>query len=637
MNRETLDRWCERGILGLVLGILVFSPLAFGAARLQEFLGVQLLTVLVLLLWLVRIWLGDKPKFLFPPLSWVVVAFVGYAIGRYLTCDVEYIGRQELLRILVYAAMYFVVLNNLHRQESTQIIAFTLFGLALLLSFYAVFQFATKSDLVWNVHSTYVGRGSGTYICPNHLAGFLELLIPLATAYAIAGRGKALTKILISYTALAMLAGVAVTASRGSWVAVALALIGLALLLMTHRSFRWPAIALLAILIAGGSLAANKTIYFKLRMSRAISAAGSLDLDMRLGMWDSAIRMWRDHVWFGVGPGHYDVLFREYRPATVQPQADRTHNDYLNTLADFGVIGGALVALAMGLLAHGVIKVWKHVQRDGGVFSTNHSDKFAFVIGSTLGLFALALHSFVDFNFHIPANAIIAVTLIALLTSHWRFATERFWFSVRLPGKAIATTGLLLALGYLGVQTIQLGRECLWLNRATASENFTLNQAQLLEHGYAIEPKNGDTAYAIGEIYRVLSFEGKADFESLAQQALTWYQRAITNNPHGSDYYLRVGMVLDFLDRHDEAESLFLKADDLDPNGYFTSAQIGQHYIDSGNYAAARPWLERSLLLEWKKNPLAEAKLKLVNERLLEAAQDPLLQKMREQLRRQVD
>src|SRR6188768_3166479 len=52
MNRETLDRWCERGILGLVLGILVFSPLAFGTARLQEFLVVQLLTVVALLLWL---------------------------------------------------------------------------------------------------------------------------------------------------------------------------------------------------------------------------------------------------------------------------------------------------------------------------------------------------------------------------------------------------------------------------------------------------------------------------------------------------------------------------------------------------------------------------------------------------------
>ncbi len=50
MNRETLDEWCERGILALVLAILAFAPLALGAARLQEFLVVQALTTGVLLL-----------------------------------------------------------------------------------------------------------------------------------------------------------------------------------------------------------------------------------------------------------------------------------------------------------------------------------------------------------------------------------------------------------------------------------------------------------------------------------------------------------------------------------------------------------------------------------------------------------
>ena len=131
MNRETLDQWCERGILALVLAILVFSPLAFGAARLQEFLVAQALTAMVLLLWLVRMWLNPRPKFLWPPICWIVVAFTGYAIGRYFTSDVEYVARQELLRILVYASLFLAILNNLHRQESTQIIAFTLVFLAM--------------------------------------------------------------------------------------------------------------------------------------------------------------------------------------------------------------------------------------------------------------------------------------------------------------------------------------------------------------------------------------------------------------------------------------------------------------------------------------------------------------------------
>lgn len=633
MNRETLDRWCERGILGLVLAILIFSPLAFGAARLQEFLVVQLLTAAALLLWLARVWLNEKPKFLFPPLGWAVLAFAGYAVGRYLTCDVEYVGRQELLRILVYAALFFIVLNNLHRQESTQIIAFTLFGLAVPLSFYAVFQFATKSDLVWNVHSGYVGRGSGTYICPNHLAGFLEMLVPLAVTYALVGRGKALTKILVAYAALAMIAGIAVTASRGSWIAVVLALIGMALLLVTQRSFRWPAVALLALLMIGGTLATVKTDYFQRRFNRSFNA-GKVDLDTRMDLWDSAVRMWQDHVWFGVGPGHYDLCFRAYRPTSVQLQPDRAHNEYLNTLADWGVVGLTIIGGAVVLLTIGIVKVWKNVQRDGGAFSSNLSDKFAFVLGAAMGLFALALHSVVDFNLHIPANAIIATCLMALLSSHWRFATERFWFSARLPGKIIASVGLLAALGYIGLQTVQLGRELVWLHRAASKTNLSLEQADILEHAYAIEPHNGDTAHTIGECYRLSSLEGKADYAQHAAQAISWYQRGITNNPHNCYNYLHWGMVLDFLNRHDEAETVFMKADDLDPNGYFTSACIGQHFVESGEYAAARPWLERSLLLlRTKDNIVAEANLKIANDRLLEAAQDPLLQKLREQMR----
>jgi O-antigen ligase len=630
MNRETIDRWCERGILALVLAILVFSPLAFGAARLQEFLVVQALTLGALLLWLARVWLIERPKFLFPPLGWAVLAFAGYAIGRYLTCDVEYVGRQELLRILVYTAVFFIVLNNLHRQESTQVIAFTLFGLAVVISFYAIYQFATKSDLVWNENSGYRGRGSGTYICPNHLAGFLEMLLPLAVAYAIVGRGKPLTKILVAYAALVMTAGIAVTASRGSWVAASIALAGLTLLLLANRSFRIPALVLLVLLIGGGLFASTKTDFFKRRFTHA----GDVDMNARLALWNSAARMWRDHVWFGVGPGHYDLRFRSYRPLTVQLRPDRAHNEYVNLIADWGVTGGVIVAAALGLLAVGVVKVWKNVQRDGGTFSSNQSDKFAFVLGATGGLFALALHSIVDFNLHIPANAIIAVTLMALLTSHWRFATERFWFSVRLPGQS-AVTLILLASGiYLGWQEWRLGQEWLWLKRAAHAEKFSLAQADLLKRAYAIEPSNGDTTLALGEIYRLNSFEGKSDFAPLAAEAITWYQRGITNNPHNSYNYMHWGMVLDFLGQHDEAELKLLKADELDPNGYFTTAHVGRHYVEAGKYAAARPWLERSLALMRQSNNVATINLKIANERLLQAAQDPLWQKMREQLQK---
>ena len=131
MNREALDRWCERGILALVLAILVLGPLSAGAVRTLPFLIIQALTLGAMLLWGARFWLNPRPQLLWPPICWAVVAFTGYAIARYLQADIEYVARQELIRILVYAFLFFAILNNLHRQESTQIISCTLVFLAI--------------------------------------------------------------------------------------------------------------------------------------------------------------------------------------------------------------------------------------------------------------------------------------------------------------------------------------------------------------------------------------------------------------------------------------------------------------------------------------------------------------------------
>src|SRR5208337_3289486 len=254
MNRETLDRWCERSILGLVLGILVFGPLAMGAVDAPEFVVLQGLTVAVMVVWGLRLWLSPKPQLLWPPLGWVVLAFVALALGRYLTADIEYVARQEMIQVLMYAFLFFAIVNNLYRQESVQTISFTLIFLAMGISCFAGYQFLTHSNQVWGEISPYLGRASGTYISPNNFAGFLDMLLPLATAYVLRGRMKPVVRILLGYAGLVMLAGMAVTFSRGGWVAVTAGLLVLLGILAFHRNHRLPAFLLLAALAGGGTV-----------------------------------------------------------------------------------------------------------------------------------------------------------------------------------------------------------------------------------------------------------------------------------------------------------------------------------------------------------------------------------------------
>ena len=623
MNREKLDRWCERGLLALVLGILVFGPLAMGAVDTPEFLVIQGLTVAVMLVWTLRLWISPKPQLLWPPLGWVVLAFTACAIGRYLTADIEYVARLEMIQVLMYAFVFFAVVNNLYRQESVQIISFTLIFLAMGISCYAVYQFLTHSNRVWDYVSPYLGRASGTYISPNNFAGFLEMLLPLATAYVLVGRMKPVVRILLGYSALVMLAGMVVTFSRGGWVAVVVALLVLLGTLIFHRNHRLPAFLLLVVLAVGGTVFVTNYLSKTLSYMRRVGTpgeAGELNLAVRLDIWTAAEQMWRDHFWWGVGPAHYDYRFREYRPESVQMSPDRVHNDYLNLLADWGAAGGIIVLAGMVTFGAGLRKTWKYVRPPENDFGRGLSNRFAFFLGASAGLFALAVHSMVDFNLHIPANAILGVTLLALLSSNLRFATERHWLGARLPVKMLATLVLVAGVAYLGCQGWRRGQEAVWLARAEQSPVYSPAQAANLKKAFDVELMNFETAYNIGEAYRVQSFDGGQNYEDLAKTAMQWYARGMKLNPHDGYNYLRYGMCLDWLEKHDEAGPYFNRADALDPNSYYTAANIGWHYVQAGNYAAARPWLERSLRLRWQQNGAAASYLEITERKLVENA-----------------
>ena len=624
MSREVADKWCERGILGLVLAILVFGPLATGAVRTVDFLVIQGLTMGVMVLWSLRLWVSPKPQILWTPLCWAVLAFVVLAIVRYGTAPIEYVARQQLIHILVYGFLFFAILNNLYRQESVQIISYTLIGLATAVAGYAVYQYVTGSNYVWWFEKPplYKGRAGGTYICPNHLAGFLEMLLPLALALVLVSRGRALTRVFVGYASLVMLAGVGTTISRGGWMSCCAGLFALFGALALRRQYRFPATVLLGLLLAAGTYFFIKAEPLKRRYPMLPESGLSAVSDgaVRLDLWEAALRMWQDHVWFGVGPGHYDYLFPIYRPQSMQARPEYTHNEYLNTLADWGVVGSAIIGFGLVALFAGVAKTWKPVQRSGNELAAGLNGRFVFVLGVSCGLLALLVHSVVDFNLQIPANAILATCLMALLNSHVRFATERYWVNAGLAIKGLLTLALLAGLGCLGWQECRQGREYVWLNRAEYSHLFSPEQVALLEKAFAVEPNNFETSYRIGEAYRIQSFEGGDDYEALAQKAMIWYERGWKINPLSGANYARYGMCLDWLGRHEEAAAYFNKADELEPNSCHTAANIGWHYIQVRNYAAARIWFQRSLLLLGADNQLAASYLQICQQRLLDAA-----------------
>jgi O-antigen ligase len=622
MNHETLDRFFERAILAIVLAILVFAPLAMGAVGTQEFLVVQALVMAVMFLWILRIIFSRKIRFFWPPLCWPVLAFALYAIARYLTADLEYVARFEMIQTLLYAFLFFAIVNNFTSMESSLVIALTMVFLAAGISCYAIWQFMARSNHVWNMISPYGGRASGTYISPNNFACFLEMTLPLAVAFLLAGRIRPLTRVLLGYAALVMAGGLAVTFSRGGWVAAATGLFALLVVLIFHPKHRLPTLLLLVMLIAGGAVFVTKYLSKTLSYVSRVEAVknDSLDLGFRIEMWRAAEAMWLDHFWFGVGPAHYDYRFNQYRPAKVQERPGYAHNDYLNLLADWGAAGGMIVLSGMLVFGATLARTWKAVCPDAHDFGRGMSNRFAFFLGASAALLALAIHSAGDFNLHIQANAILGVGLLALLTGQLRMVTSRYQFDTPAPVKVLLIALLAAGISYFCLQGYRRAQEFAWQVRAADVDLPLPDRADLLKKALAVEPTDFETTYQIGELYRIQSFQGGTDYEPLAREAMQWYSRGMKLDPYYGYNFLDYGMCLDWLGHYEDSGTYFSRAEALDPNGYFTIAYIGWHYVQTGDYAAARAYFTRSVHLDWSENDMAYSYLEIVQNKLLENA-----------------
>ncbi|HEY0455511.1 MAG TPA: O-antigen ligase family protein [Verrucomicrobiae bacterium] len=613
VNRDQLDTWCERGILGLVLIILGFSALATGATRAQDFLVVEWLTIALLVVWLARFWINPKHRLFWPLLCWPALGFILYAAARYTQADIEFVARQEFIRVLVYGVIFFAVLNNLHRQETTHIVGTYLLFIGMAIGLYALCQFLTDSNHVWGFERSeiYRKRGSGTFMSPNQLAGFLEILLPLGLAYTLMGRLSHLQKVFFGYASLAIFAGIVVTISRGGWFGAGLSMIVLVVYLVRVRDYRWQTLLLVVAMAGAGYLFLGPARLSQNRIEQLTFS--KTEEEIRYTLWREGLEIWKDNFWFGAGPAHFDYRYRQYRPPSDQAQGrpERVHNDYINTLADWGLIGALLVAAVWVLFYWEVFRSWSFVKRSQNDLAVKRSNKSTFVLGGSLGLLAVLAHSMVDFNMHIPAIAILTVTMLALVAGHFRFATEKYWHTARLPLKLAISIFLISGLIYLSGQVVQRTHEVASLVHADRSPNYSEAQIKYLENAFASEPRNPSTAYNLGECFRSVSWQGGEDYREWAAKAMDCYKIASKLNPWDPYPPMRFGMCLDWTGRFKESEPYYHKALELDPNNFYTVAHMGWHFAQLEQWDKAFEYFVKSWSLNHIDNQIARMYLPL--------------------------
>ncbi len=599
-------------LLIALLLCLLSATVLFGGVLTGYAAAWQLMVALMTLLWSAKLLFCQPVSAIWSPTHVPVALFAGYAFWRYLASPVEYDSRWEVLEVGACALVYFLVACNFYRSRDRKIAVGSLVLLAVGQAAYALWQYRAGADVVlWlDRGPTYHGRGSGTYFCPNHLAGLLEMTLCMVVARVLVRReshaklqSAVLVRLYGGATAALVAVGLFATWSPGAWIAGIVALLVLLLLAEIARALsqRMVLAAFLAVIVVAAGAWSLPAVRDRVRQDVQLhwgegAGDGAMEavagLSGRLPLWQATLRMIRDHPLFGTGPGTWGWVHLKYRDPRVQFRPRYAHQDALQVASDYGLVGlGLVVAMLVCFYRH----AWRLAR---GAEST---EQRSFALGAMAAGAATVAHSFGDFSLHMPANALWLATLMGLTVAQsanpkaperaeLSFA-GRFFLGVTLPVLA-GVIALVSVRGNIGGRLTELAYD--------AAQRFEWSEARgWLQRALTYDAANPETHALLGDTYRMQSAEAIGPSEQprrqeLALSAVDAYQRSLALNPFQSEVLLRQAAAYELAGNAPDALRACESALMVDPNNAFNWLQLGRLYGRQGETAKAVEALRRS-------------------------------------------
>jgi O-antigen ligase len=391
--------------------------LAFGAVQPWASAALALVAVLAMLCWamgcvrqqgLVFAW---TPLYL-PVLLFLVLAVVQLAAGKTIdptaTRDSVIMGCVYLVLFAVAATLF---ANSTLEQwlQLGKVVTFYTF----LLSIFAIVQFFTSPDKIyWMVVPRWGGSIFGPYVNHNHYAGLMEMLVALTATFWVNRQRHDIWNWFAGFATLLALASVALSGSRSGVASVLLEmvlLLGVALVVQSrqHRPNN-PVPALVLSLLCAALLAAWIMPQEANAHLQSAMHAEDASFEQRMIMARDSVNIFRASPVAGAGLGSFAVAYPEFQTLVTDLRIDHAHNDYAEALAETGMIGGLLLASGLGLF------LWTSGKNFRGPLMVAGNSIVWLRLGATVGCLGMLVHSFFDFNLHIPANAAWFAFLVAL-------------------------------------------------------------------------------------------------------------------------------------------------------------------------------------------------------------------------------
>lgn len=431
-----------------VLVAVIFTGLAFGAVEPWAIFVFEAIVIALVFLWGVKD-LRDRrvrltiPDVVFPVAALVLVGLIQSVAltgpdGRWTSLSMNVGYTRSAVTVLAFMLIALIIAANFFpSRERLAVLGHVLVFYGLAVALFALVQYFTWSGRFYWVRPTMATAAFGPFANHNHFAGYMELLIPLPIALVITRAVSREVRVLYGFAAAVMGLAAVASLSRGGMISLAATMMFIVLVSMrlpaARRSsaagkfadtgrgklkarggFRAIAsqavvvVALVAFIGAGVLWIGADPIIQRVAPGQVVEGQPKETFSTSRGwIWRDTITMIRANPLVGVGLGAYGTAFNIYTKRDGSVRVPQAHNDYLQIVADCGIVGG-FIALWF------LIVVFRSVGRG---LKARDPLLAGLALGSGAGIFGILVHSLFDFNLQIPSNALLFLVLVAVTSS----------------------------------------------------------------------------------------------------------------------------------------------------------------------------------------------------------------------------
>ncbi|MDY0230916.1 MAG: O-antigen ligase family protein [Candidatus Saccharicenans sp.] len=348
------------------------------------------------------------------------VAFQSLSLSRWASA-------YELVKYLSYGAFVYLLAKYLDSRKKIIGLTAVLITAGLFQSLYGLSEFFSGSHRIFNwFNRYYAGSAFGTFVNRDHYSAFLEMIFPLSLGYFLARSGYfALRPGLTWRQKLArfgqeefqksllfilppIIIGIGLFFSRcRSGIIIFIVTFFLTLILLSITSIsgkrktekRLVQVAVLLVILAVVLIGIEPIL------ERFALFKGGFFEEGRFSFYASSLDLIGDYPILGCGLGTYVQAINPYLQKNFNAIIDHAHNDYLEMLAEAGLLGGGALILAALLAFALALRRWLNCRDPLGR---------GIGLGASIGVLALLFHSLTDFSLRMPGNAVTWLSLFVL-------------------------------------------------------------------------------------------------------------------------------------------------------------------------------------------------------------------------------